>query len=79
MDNAGPALPPGVQSRLFEPMVSLREHGEEEVHLGLGLHVVRLISEFHRGNVSAENLPENLGVRFSLSLPAIQPGQTQDS
>jgi dedicated sortase system histidine kinase len=79
VDNAGPTLPPGVQSRLFEPMVSLREQGDNEVHLGLGLHVVRLISEFHRGHVSAQNLPEQSGVRFTLSLPAIQPEHTQDS
>ena len=69
VDNTGPTLPPNMQQQLFEPMVSLREQGAEGVHLGLGLHVARLISEFHHGQISAENLPDGKGVRFVLSLP----------
>jgi nitrogen fixation/metabolism regulation signal transduction histidine kinase len=39
------------------------------VHLGLGLHIVRLIVDFHHARVKAENLPDNDGVRVSIYLP----------
>ena len=57
-----------MQKQLFDSMVSLREKNDE-VHLGLGLHIVRLIMDFHRGRVSAENLDDNSGVRFTLAFP----------
>lgn len=68
--NAGPCLPPDGGERLFEPMVSLRQDSGEEVHLGLGLHIVRLVVEFHRGSVRAENLPDGNGVAVLIELPA---------
>jgi signal transduction histidine kinase len=69
--NEGPTLPPEMQNRLFEPMVSVREQVSEQVHLGLGLHVVRLISEFHRAKLTARNLSEDNGVRIAMTLPAV--------
>jgi dedicated sortase system histidine kinase len=71
VDNSGPTLPRNMQQQLFEPMVSLREQGDEGVHLGLGLHIARLIGEFHGGHISAVNLPDGQGARFTLSLPAL--------
>jgi dedicated sortase system histidine kinase len=73
--NEGPTLPPEMQNRLFEPMVSVREQVSEQVHLGLGLHVVRLISEFHGATLTAGNLPADNGVRIAMTLPA---AHTQD-
>ncbi len=67
--NAGPPLPPGLVERMFEPMVSAREESDGNVHLGLGLHVVRLIVEFHQGSVRAENLPDGAGVVIVVELP----------
>lgn len=69
VSNEGPALPAELQEHLFDPMVSLRDNQTSEVHLGLGLHIVRLIAEFHRGRVTAENLSDKAGVRFSMQLP----------
>jgi dedicated sortase system histidine kinase len=69
--NEGPTLPSGLQDRLFNPMVSLREAQSNEVHLGLGLHIVRLIVEFHHGRVMAQNLPDNQGVVISILLPGM--------
>ena len=68
--NEGPPLPRELQERLFDPMVSLRQRESEAVHLGLGLHIVRLIAEFLQGAARAENLPDNSGVRITLQLPA---------
>jgi dedicated sortase system histidine kinase len=68
VDNQGPCLPPGMEDALFQSMVSIREGGSDEPHLGLGLYLVKLILEFHNGRAKAENL-EN-GVRFVLELPS---------
>ena len=37
-------------------------------HLGLGLFIARLIAEFHGGIISAENLIEDEGVCFSITI-----------
>ncbi len=61
--NDGPLLPEHMQQQLFDNMVSLRETSDA-VHLGLGLHIVRLIVEYHRGQVSAHNREDGKGVFF---------------
>lgn len=67
--NSGPVLPAAMQERLFDSLVSVRERGAragETPHLGLGLYVVRLVTELHRGTAAAGNLAEGSGVQFSL-------------
>ena len=66
--NQGPQLPQGMEQQLFQSMVSIREkaHKGDVPHLGLGLHIVRLIAEFHQGSVKAENTHQ--GVRFTMNL-----------
>lgn len=68
--NQGPELPLAMQGRLFDSLVSLREGPSrgEAPHLGLGLYVVRLVTERHGGNASAHNLASGDGVEFSLRL-----------
>jgi dedicated sortase system histidine kinase len=69
--NSGPPLPAAMQERLFDSLVSLREkaqRGDGAPHLGLGLHIVRLIAEWHRGAARARNLPDGSGVEFRLLL-----------
>jgi len=71
--NRGPPLPPAMQERLFDSLVSLRPPapaptGEAAPHLGLGLYVVRLIATAHRGAASAHNLADGSGVEFRLLL-----------
>ena len=67
--NEGPPLPEQMRSQLFDSMVSVREEKGETPHLGLGLTIVRLIAEFHRGTISADNLPDGSGVVFRVRLP----------
>ena len=59
-----------MQGRLFDSMVSIRaEQKTDEPHLGLGLYIVRLIAEFHRGRVRAADRAGGDGVVVSVRLP----------
>lgn len=68
--NAGPPLPAAMHERVFDSLVSLRgpAGGGEAPHLGLGLYVVRLVAELHRGRAQARNLAEAGGVEFELAM-----------
>lgn len=68
--NQGPLLPEAMQGRLFDSLVSLRDKATpgDAPHLGLGLYVVRLVAERHRGVAVARNLEDGGGVAFSLRL-----------
>ncbi|HEY1329034.1 MAG TPA: ATP-binding protein [Casimicrobiaceae bacterium] len=69
--NDGPPLPEAMAGRLFDSMVSVREAASTGAgpHLGLGLYIVRLIAQFHRGTARAENRADGRGVVVSVSLP----------
>ncbi|MEO5622754.1 MAG: ATP-binding protein [Dokdonella sp.] len=83
--NGGPLLQATMQERLFDSLVSLRERSTrsgETPHLGLGLYVVRLVAELHRGSASAANLADASGVEFVLMLegmPRRGVGQASES
>ncbi|MEM1411654.1 MAG: HAMP domain-containing sensor histidine kinase, partial [Pseudomonadota bacterium] len=68
--NTGTRLPDTLQEQLFDSLVSVRETGGGGLHLGLGLHIVRLVAEAHGGSAEARNLPDEQGVVFTLHLPA---------
>ena len=71
VENDGPPLPE--VARLFDSMVTLRDARSAaaagDVHLGLGLFIVRLVAEFHGGHASARNLSSGQGVRFAVDVP----------
>ena len=67
--NEGTRLPDVLHEQLFDSLVSLRDKRSGGQHLGLGLHIVRLVAEAHGGKVSARNLPEDKGVEFTIRLP----------
>jgi dedicated sortase system histidine kinase len=70
VSNDGPRLPAGMQERLFESMVSVREgSGSTGPHLGLGLYIVRVIAQFHRGTTRAENRADGSGVVITVTMP----------
>ena len=68
VSNDGPALPSEIADSLFDPMVSSARDARK-THLGLGLYIVRLVAEFHKGTVSARNRPGGSGVEILVSLP----------
>ena len=68
VENRGSSLPDAIRDSLFESMVSMRNERSARVpHLGLGLYIARLISEFHGGALRAENLSDG-GVAFEATL-----------
>jgi dedicated sortase system histidine kinase len=67
--NRGPQLPEAMRHQLFDSLVSVRKGGNDKPHLGLGLYIVMLVAEFHRGHVEAENLADGSGVRIGVVLP----------
>jgi len=69
VENEGPPLPEQMSGQLFESLVSVRGGGDGEPHLGLGLYIVRLIAQFHGGDVEAANRPKEDGVVLRVRLP----------
>ena len=63
--DAGPGIPPGDISRIFDPFFSTRENGS-----GLGLAIVHNIVSEHNGSISVENAPAG-GMIVNISLPAV--------
>ena len=72
--NYGPGLPASMDRQLFNSMISIRrDKTGSEPHLGLGLYIVRQIAEFHKGEISANNLADRTGVKFTIRFPGKSP------
>ena len=55
--NIGPALPDQMNEQIFESIVSIRpQTASSKPHLGLGLYIARLVSDFHHGTIKATNV-----------------------
>jgi signal transduction histidine kinase len=68
--NAGPFLPDEMKDRLFDSMISVRpQEKQRQPHLGMGLHIARLISDFHGGQIRAENRQDRNGVTVTVVIP----------
>jgi signal transduction histidine kinase len=75
VDNPGPPLSAETSDRLFESLWQSRARApgapadsDSRPHFGLGLYIVRLIAEFHRGAATASSLPGASGARFTIRL-----------
>lgn len=71
VENIGPQIPAIMLDGLFNYMVSGRQITSGKPHLGLGLYVVKLISQFHGGSIMAFNLNQPDGVLFRVQLPIL--------
>lgn len=59
-ENSGPAIPPGVMGKIFEPLFTTKSNGT-----GLGLPTCKKIVQQHNGTISVKNNP----VTFTIELP----------
>jgi signal transduction histidine kinase len=70
ISNNGPYLPDGMKDRMFDSMISVRPERMKKVpHLGMGLHIARMIAEYHGGYIYAENLIGEPGVIVVVRIP----------
>lgn len=69
--DTGPGIPQADRARIFEPFFTTKKPGEGS---GLGLSIVRNVTEAMGGRVEADAPPEG-GARFTLLLPAAPPRQ----
>lgn len=53
--NLGDEVSVEAMAQWFDPMFSDRRNGDSELHLGLGLYIVKMIAESHGGSVFARN------------------------
>ncbi|MCL1142996.1 proteobacterial dedicated sortase system histidine kinase [Shewanella gaetbuli] len=76
--NIGSSLPDDMSEQIFESMVSIRpQSATTKPHLGLGLYIARLVTDFHKGTIKANNVVINdevnntkvNGVEICLTLP----------
>jgi len=79
--NDGLALPEEMQDKLFDSMISVRnsqiinnhsEKGGKETHLGLGLYIAKVITQFHGGSIKIANREDTLGVIVTVSIPLMR-------
>ncbi len=64
----GPGVPPDQRERIFEPFYRLSGASERDGGVGLGLALVKSISERHGGSVRCESRPGG-GASFVVELP----------
>ncbi|WP_394132170.1 proteobacterial dedicated sortase system histidine kinase [Shewanella maritima] len=70
--NQGCLLPENMHNQIFESMVSVRsQEANSKPHLGLGLYIARLITDFHHGHINANNIETQHinGVEIRVSIP----------
>jgi signal transduction histidine kinase len=63
VDDTGPGVDAATRRRLFEPLITTKDHG-----IGLGLALCKRIAERHGGEVTYADRPGG-GARFTLRLP----------
>ena len=69
--NDGPPLGETLREGLFDTLHSVRPEGaRRQLHLGIGLYVVKRIVEAHGGHVEADNRRDGSGVEFGIRFPA---------
>ncbi|OAN11723.1 proteobacterial dedicated sortase system histidine kinase [Photobacterium jeanii] len=73
VSNRGPLLPENMANQLLNSMVSIRsQEKKDKPHLGLGLYIARLITDYHQGDIAIRNRHDNLGVEVEIKLPLCQ-------
>ncbi|MCU7939009.1 MAG: GHKL domain-containing protein [gamma proteobacterium symbiont of Bathyaustriella thionipta] len=69
LNNYGQLIETTKLDSIFSSLTSYRTQKEHEIHLGIGLYIARLISQFHNGKIEAINNEHNQSVSFILTVP----------
>ncbi|MDH4464174.1 MAG: ATP-binding protein [Acidovorax sp.] len=72
----GPGVPEALQDRIFEPFYRLPGASEREGGVGLGLALVKSITQRHGGTVTCSNRPDG-GACFEIRLPLQAPASAR--
>jgi signal transduction histidine kinase len=68
VNDRGPGVPDALSTRIFEPFYRLPGASEREGGVGLGLALVKSITQRHGGTVNCRNRPDG-GACFEVRLP----------
>lgn len=74
LTNDGPPIPSEHIEQVFDPFFTTKPEGT-----GLGLFISHTIVEQHGGTISVENLKDNQGVCFTITLPIAPLGEEQEA
>jgi len=78
VDDEGPGIPETDRDRIWSPYVRLRRaRNAGQEGSGIGLAVVRELTELHRGRVRVEEAPRG-GARFVVELPEATPESVKE-
>ena len=69
----GPGIPDADKERIFQPMVKLVSRDQDEGG-GMGLAILRKITEHYGGSVHVEDRVRRGGTTFRVRLPVLAPG-----
>ncbi len=71
--NAGSTIDEAHKHQLFDSLASFRTHNSDTPHLGLGLYIAQLISDYHQAVIDAQNTSINgiHGVVFTVKIPLL--------
>ncbi|MGR5142315.1 proteobacterial dedicated sortase system histidine kinase [Photobacterium sp. DNB23_23_1] len=80
VSNEGPLLPDDMGDQLLNSMVSVRTQSQQDKpHLGLGLFIARLITDYHQGKILLRNRKDKQGVEVCVTFPVATPkGASKD-
>ena len=74
--DTGRGINADVLPTIFEPFVQGKQNLDRaQGGLGLGLALVKRLTELHEGSVTAESSGEGFGTTFTVTLPAVKPPQ----
>ena len=74
LTNDGPPLPAEHIERIFDPFFTTKPNG-----VGLGLSISHSIIRRHGGTINVENLKDQRGVTFTITLPIARLGKEQET
>jgi PAS domain S-box-containing protein len=74
LTNSGPSIPAEHLEYIFDPFFTTKPDGT-----GLGLSISYSIVQGHGGTIHVENLDDDQGVRFSITLPIAHPAEAQEA